>query len=333
MAASEGKTLARLGEQIFARQRPGQRVTRGFARLSRRLQLLLAGERPQHVVETRENLAGIGRFADEVIRAGCSRPLFRARLIDARDHHHGQFADALFPSLAYAREQAEAIQLRHVEVGKHHDDRRIALDGRPRGLAIGRLPHVERAAQDGGESGAHELRVVDDQHALLRLLGRRRQGAYSERSTTIRRLTLALMKSSNTPGSSRNGIVRHISFRSGGFRSLARRCQTCSRMSRELSPELMPSRLTPRRMKGITVVWRSKLAARPTEAMTPFSFIVLAIQASISPPRLSTAPAQLALSRGRIFSRLTLWRSSTSAAPIFFSHSLSLDFPVSATTW
>jgi hypothetical protein len=104
-------------------------------------------------------------------------------------------------------------------------------------------------------------------------------------------------------------------------------------MSFELSPELMPSRLAPRRMKGMTQVCSSALCASPTEAIVPFSFIVLAIQASTGPPRLSTAPAQVALSRGLIFSRSRLCLNRISFAPSFFSHSDSLSLPVSATTW
>src|SRR6185503_10976960 len=86
---------------------------------------------------------------------------------------------------------------------------------------------------------------------------------HSLQSTTTRRLTFALMKSSNTPGSSRSAMVRAISLRCGGFRSVASRCHTISLLSFELSPELMPSRLAPRRMKGITQVCSSALCARP----------------------------------------------------------------------
>ncbi|MNC92842.1 hypothetical protein D3C83_93490 [compost metagenome] len=85
-------------------------------------------------------------------------------------------------------------------------------------------------------------------------------------------------------------------------------------------------------MNGITVVLRLGLAARPTEPMTPLSCIVLHIQASTSPPRLSTAPAQVDLSSGLIFSRFRFFLSRISLAPSFFSQSDSLSFPVSATT-
>ena len=44
--------------------------------------------------------------------------------------------------------------------------------------------------------------------------------------------------------------------------------------------ESMPSRLTPRRMKGITVVFRLKLAASPIDARAPPTFMVLAIVAT-----------------------------------------------------
>ena len=81
------------------------------------------------------------------------------------------------------------------------------------------------------------------------------------------------------------------------------------------------------------MVLRFGLAARPIEPITPFSFIVLQIHASTSPPRLSIAPAQVDLSSGLIFSRFRLLRSRISFAPSFFSQADSLSFPVSATTW
>jgi len=82
-----------------------------------------------------------------------------------------------------------------------------------------------------------------------------------------------------------------------------------------VAPESIPRRLTPRRMKGATEVFRFMLAARPIEAMVPPGIIVLAIQASTSPPRLSTAPAQLALSSGLIFERSRLFLDITSCSP------------------
>src|SRR5947209_16684712 len=97
-------------------------------------------------------------------------------------------------------------------------------------------------------------------------------------------------------------------------------------------PESMPRRHTPRRMKGATVVLRLMLAARPIAAMVPPVIMVLAIQASTSPPRLSTAPAQVALSSGLIFERSRLFLDITSLAPRFLKYPASLSFPVNATT-
>ena len=67
--------------------------------------------------------------------------------------------------------------------------------------------------------------------------------------------------------------------------------------------ESTPSRLTPRRMNGITVVLNVWLAASPMLASVPPTCMVLAIHDSTSPPRLSTAPAQVALSSGLILAR------------------------------
>ncbi len=99
--------------------------------------------------------------------------------------------------------------------------------------------------------------------------------------------------------------------------SLASRPQISRRKGIGVEPESVPSRLTPRRMKGATVVFRFMLAARPIAAIVPSCIIVLAIQASTSPPRLSIAPAQVARSSGLILERSRLFLDSTSFAPSF----------------
>ena len=55
----------------------------------------------------------------------------------------------------------------------------------------------------------------------------------------------------------------------------------------------------PRRMKGNTVVLRAAPPALPKAAMTPPGNAVRVIQASVSPPTASTAPAHSAFSSGR----------------------------------
>ena len=52
----------------------------------------------------------------------------------------------------------------------------------------------------------------------------------------------------------------------------------------------MPSRFTPRRMNGMTVVLRSAPPASPTLAMFPQKSTWRVSPASISPPTLSMAP-------------------------------------------
>src|SRR6185503_11758113 len=158
-----------------------------------------------------------------------------------------------------------------------------------------------------------EAFAVEDRAAMEFLIGR-----HALRSTTMRPVTLALMKSSNTFGKSAKGMVFAMSFRPVGFMSPASRSQTLRSSSGDgASVELMPSRLTPRRIKGITVVFRPKPAARPIEAITPLNFIVLAIHARTSPQRLSIAPCHLALSRGLIFVRSISFLNFTSLAPSF----------------
>ena len=64
--------------------------------------------------------------------------------------------------------------------------------------------------------------------------------------------------------------------------------------------ESMPSSFTPRRIKGITVVWRSVPPVSPELAMQPCGIIVRVSHASVAPPTGSTAPAQLAFSSARV---------------------------------
>ena len=77
-----------------------------------------------------------------------------------------------------------------------------------------------------------------------------------------------------------------------------------------------PSRRTPRRMNGMTVVLSLMSAASPTAATVPPIFIVDSSDASRSPPRLSTTPAHVALPSGRMFATSSDCRSRTSDAPI-----------------
>jgi len=64
--------------------------------------------------------------------------------------------------------------------------------------------------------------------------------------------------------------------------------------------ELMPRRLMPRRMNGMTVVSSLKPPASPMDAMLPPGLQVRVSQPSSSPPTLSTAPPQIAFSSGRV---------------------------------
>ena len=97
--------------------------------------------------------------------------------------------------------------------------------------------------------------------------------------------------------------------------SPARRRHTSRRRTVGQLLELIPSRQAPRRMKGITVVCSSWLAANPMLASVPRSCMLAAIHANTGPPRLSTAPAQTAFSSGLTRSKSMLERSMTSAAP------------------
>ena len=95
------------------------------------------------------------------------------------------------------------------------------------------------------------------------------------------------------------------------------RLHTASRTARGVAEELMPRRLTPRRMNGITVVFSSALPARPMLAMLPQKSTVRVSHVSISPPTLSMAAANCAASSG-FEPKLICWRVSTRAAPRLF---------------
>lgn len=72
--------------------------------------------------------------------------------------------------------------------------------------------------------------------------------------------------------------------RCSGRQSVARRVQNRIRSGWGTWMELMPSRLTPRRMKGMTVVSSSDPLANPILAILPSGLRVRVIWASISPP-------------------------------------------------
>src|SRR5258708_1761780 len=334
VAAGVRIMLATFGHQIVRREGAGKRVVSDglLQHLLARLELAARLDQAQQVVDPGEHFGRVGFLGDEIVRSEVAGALLRRLVLVAGDDDDRQRLDARVLRAAHALEQLEAVELRHVDVGDHHDDGGIALDGLPAGFAVGAFAHREGRAEDAVESGADELRVVDDQDFLV---GNVASLSHQEaRSTTMRPRIWALIKRSKTDGSSSKGIVCAISLRAGGRRSVASRRHTSRRSSGDgLSLELMPRSDTPRSMKGITVVVRFALAARPIDAITPFTFMVLAIQARTSPPRLSTAPAQVALSRGLIFVKSSSDRSFISRAPIFLSQSASPDFPVRATTW
>src|SRR6185369_6655121 len=76
--------------------------------------------------------------------------------------------------------------------------------------------------------------------------------------TTVRPVTLPSRWTAKAPGSSSKAIVR-VTMRSRcrGRKSVAIRFHTSRRAGRRVAEELMPSRLTPRRINGITVVLSS----------------------------------------------------------------------------
>jgi hypothetical protein len=71
-------------------------------------------------------------------------------------------------------------------------------------------------------------------------------------------------------------------------------------------------------MNGATLVLSFMSAARPTAATVPATCIVDSSHASMSPPRLSIAPAHVERSSGRGREKSSDCRNSTSFAPMLF---------------
>src|ERR1700722_1272013 len=158
------------------------------------------------------------------------------------------------------------------------------------------------------------------------------QAATGPMRTTVRPTTLPLIYDSNAAGSSARSMLRvTIRSRCRGLRSVDRRAHTAMRISRGAPDELTPSRLTPRRMNGITVVCSSPLAASPILATLPPSCMPRSSHASVSPPQLSMAPPQRADSSGCLAAVISL-RDSSCVAPRARRYGSDSGLPVSATT-
>ena len=99
-----------------------------------------------------------------------------------------------------------------------------------------------------------------------------------------------------------------------------------------VNPESMPSKLTPRKINGKTVVDNSEEATRPVAATAPPRYVALSNVAKVVPPTVSIAPAQRPLSKGFFDSSFTSSRLIISAAPIPCKNLLYSFFPVEATT-
>ncbi|MCB0969314.1 MAG: phosphatase PAP2 family protein, partial [Ilumatobacter sp.] len=134
-------------------------------------------------------------------------------------------------------------------------------------------------------------------------------------ATTLRPRALPARMSVRTPSRSSSVTSWPIASRFDGLRSAAIRPHAARRRSMSISTESMPSRLTPRRMNGSTVVGRPGPPVRPLAATEPPYCTCLSTLASVTPPTQSTAPAQRVDSSGRRDSSENSARSITSLAP------------------
>src|SRR5262249_55167642 len=110
----------------------------------------------------------IGRLGDEIVGARLAGAALRGLVLAAGDDDHGKFTDPLVLGATNQAQQAVAVELGHVEIGEHHDDRAVFLDRLPGGVAVDGLQDDEARSQDAVERGADELRVVHDEYTLLR---------------------------------------------------------------------------------------------------------------------------------------------------------------------
>ena len=109
------------------------------------------------------------------------------------------------------------------------------------------------------------------------------------------------------------------------------RDQASMRRGMGVLTELTPMSLTPRRMKGATVVGRSMPCARPQAATVPSGFICEITLASVTDPTESMQPAQRDLASG-FTGVLNSLRSTTPAAPRLLRKGSSDTRPVEAIT-
>ena len=91
----------------------------------------------------------------------------------------------------------------------------------------------------------------------------------------------------------------------GNFHSHARLFQISLRRLIGVSPESIPSKLTPRKINGKTVVGKLADATNPVAAVAPPRLIDLSNVAKVVHPTVSTAPTQRSLSNGFLDSSFT----------------------------
>src|SRR5487761_2300491 len=116
------------------------------------------------------------------------------------------------------------------------------------------------------------------------------------RRTRVRPRTRPARISAATAGTPASPVSTAIdSSRPCGLRSVASRCQTCSRVAIGHMAGSLPRRLTPRRMKGNTVVLTAVPPVRPETATAPPYFVVRRRELVVAPPTGSMAPAQRSL--------------------------------------
>ena len=159
---------------------------------------------------------------------------------------------------------------------------------------------VERRSYPPGEHGRGRQKQSE-----CRLQLREKQKARRYYGVLEKQFRTYYDKASRQPGITGENLLRILECRFDnvlvrlGF--AASRRQARSRQPTGHAVEFTPSRLTPRRMNGITVVVSRWPPASPTAAMFPSGWVVAHSHGSTSPPTLSIAPAHRAVSSGRTF--------------------------------
>ena len=106
-------------------------------------------------------IAGVERFRQEVVGADLEAPDHALRVLEARDHDHGQVPEGLVA--LHPLEHLEPVDPRHLDVEQDHVGRVLADRGERLGAVGRRGRAVTVALERRGEEPSIQRVVVDDE--------------------------------------------------------------------------------------------------------------------------------------------------------------------------